>query len=420
MIQKLTLILGLTMLTLCSMSQGSWQEGFVITQQADTLYGLLENNDIKANIQYCNFRQTMGDAIIRYDPAAIRGYRFTDGKFYITKRIDDSEFEGPVFMEYLIQGQANIYRYINERYFIETVDGIQELKNSEELVEYKGDKYVKLKKEYVLLLNYFMREANMKNQIQTVRYNSKSLINIAKKYHERVCDDEACIIYVKSASDLEWRFRFSGGVSFANYNFGLISQTNLGSGGFGGIGVELRKFSPWVEKFSVSLDLLVSRHGQFNIRSINDKIGVPVTYNGEYFVVSRGSAASFLGNSDLSAPVFSDADVAIDPLTLKLPLVINFYFSKGTFAPYVGFGGMLAFELNQNQDFTYHYYQDNLGTSIPSSNFGGVARFGFAYRLKNGQEIALEANLEQTRSSNNNRSLSLQRRVLMAGISFSL
>lgn len=419
MVKRVTFIVVLIMLTFCGISQGNWQEGFVITQRADTLYGLLENNDIKANIQYCNFRQTMGDPITRYDPGTIRGYRFTDGKFYITKRIEDSEFEGPVFMEYLIQGQANIYRYINERYFIETVDGIQELKNSEELVEYKGDKYVKLKKEYVLLLNYFMREANMKNQIQTVRYNSKSLINIAKKYHERVCDDEACIIYVKSDSDMEWRFRVSGGMSVISYNFGLISETNFGSGGYGGIGLELRRFSPWVEKFSVSLDILLSRHGQFNIRSINDKIGIPVTHDEEYFIISRGRTATFLGNSDLSAPVFSDADVVIDPLTLKIPVVINFYFSKGVFAPYVGLGGMLAFELNQNQDFTYHYYQDNLGTSVPSANFGGVARLGLAYRIKGGQEIALEANLEQTRSSNNNRSLRLQRRVLTAGLSLS-
>lgn len=416
MLRNITVIIGLVILCLQGISQGSWKEGYVISQRADTLHGLLENNDINANVQYCNFRLTMDEPVTRYIPSTIRGYRFIDGKFFVTKRIDDPEFERPVFMEYLIQGQANIYRYINQRFFIETVDGINELKNSEELVEYEGDKYVNLKREYILLLNYFMREANMNSQIQNVRFTSKSLINIAKKYHERVCQDEACIIYEKSVSNKLWRFRLAGGLSFANYNFGLISDTNLGSGGFGGIGVELRRFSPWVEKFSVSLDLLLSRHGSFNIRSINDDIGVPITYQEEYFVLSHSPTASFIGNSDLSAPVVTEVDVIINPVTMKFPILINFYLTKSVLAPYVGLGGILVFELNQSEDFTYHYYLDNLGKSVPFGNFGVAARFGLAYRLNGRKELAFEANFEQTRSSNHNRSFRLQRRVLTTGL----
>lgn len=226
------------------LSQGSWEEGYVISHQADTLYGLLENNDINSNVQYCNFRPLMDERVTKYAPDIIRGYRLTEGKFYVSKTIDNPEFDGPVFMEYLIQGQANIYRYLNQRFFIETVDGIQELKNTEELVEHGGDQYVKLKREYILLLNYFMRGADLNSQIEGVQLTSKSLINIAKKYHERVCQNKACIIYEKSVSNKLWRFRVVGGLSFANYNFRLISDTDFGSGSYGGIGVELRNFSP--------------------------------------------------------------------------------------------------------------------------------------------------------------------------------
>ncbi len=416
----LILILMVLINTISTMGQDLWEAGFVITQKADTVFGLIENNDIRANIQFCNFRKTMIDPVIKYEPQDIRGYRFNDGKFYISKSIDDSEFDGPVFMEYLIQGQANIYRYVNERYFIETVDGIQELKNSEELVEYKGDKYINLKKEYILLLNYFMREANMPNQIQAVRFNSKSLISIAKRFHERVCDDEECIVYEKSVSNMRWRYRISGGLSFNSYNFGAISDTNFGLGGFGGLGLELRRFSPWVEKFSVSLDVLLSRQANFSIRAVSDDIGVPITYEGEYFILTKDRIATFIGNNNALAPIFSTSDVTINALTLRMPLVVNFYFSKGKLAPYVGLGGVVALQLNYNEDFIYHYYLDNLGTSVPDSNFGGVARLGVTYRMKNEKEVAFEANLERTRSSNHNRSLRLQRQTFTFGMIFSL
>lgn len=416
--RRYTLLVALFLQLLNVLAQGSWEEGFVITQKADTIYGFLENNDIKANLQFCNFRKTINGTVSRYEASDIRGYRFTEGKFFITKRMDDPDFKEPVFMEYLINGQANIYRFVNERFFIETVDGLEELKNSEELVEYKGDKYMKLKKEYVLLLNYFMREANMRNQIESVKFNSKSLISIAKKYHERVCDDEACIVYEKSIANKELRFRFSGGSSFSSYNFGLISDTNIGAGISGGVGVELRKLSPWVEKLSLSIDILLTRHSTFRIKSINDEIGVPVTFEGEYFVLSRNRNASYVGNDDISAPVAGSAEVAINPVTLKMPIVFNYYFNKGTLSPYVGVGGLVALELQQNEDFIYHYYLSNLDTSMPFSHFGGVARFGVAYRLNSGKEIAFETNFEQTRSSNNNRSLRLQRQVLTTGLTF--
>lgn len=401
------------------LAQGSWKEGFVITQKADTLYGLLENNDVRANIQYCNFRETADGSITKYEPKDIRGYRFLEGKFFITKKIDDPEFVEPVFMEYLIQGQANIYRYINERFFIETVDGIEELKNSEELVEYKGDQYVKLKREYILLLNYFMREADMNSQIQTVQYNSKSLINIAKKYHERVCKDEECIIYEKSTSNKAWRYRVAGGPSFSSLNFGLISDTDFGSGFYGGVGVELRGFSMWVEKFSVSLDMVLNRNTQYTIKSVNNDIGVPITYEGEYYILAKDRTATFIGNNDIQASVFDEAQVNINPMTLKFPVLINYYFSKGSLAPYVGLGGLIAFEISQNDDFIYHYYLDNLGKSIPTTSFGFAGRFGLAFRLKDGKELAFETNFDQTRSTNHNRSFRLQRQTFTSGLVFS-
>lgn len=401
------------------LAQGTWQPGFIITPKADTLYGYLENNDLLANTQFCNFRMSDNQSATKYTPEDILGFRFTDGKFFVSRDIRSSEFNGPIFMEYLVQGQANIYRYTNERYFIETVDGIEELKNTEELVERAGDKYIQVNREYQLLLNYFMREANMAAQIKTVRYNSKSLINIAKKYHERVCDDEVCIIYEKSLSNLEWRYRISGGLSLSQFNFGKISETNFSTGGYGGLGVELRSFSPWMEKFSVSLDVMLTRHTTYSLQAFSNEIGVPVTYEGEYFILSKRSTARFIGNSDFSATVLESTDVAINPMALKIPVVINFYFSKGTWAPYTGLGGIATFIVSENEDFTYHYYLDALGASIPTSNFGGVARVGIAYQQKSGNEIALEINIEQTRSSNPNRSLRLNNRVLTAGLSFS-
>lgn len=416
-----TLILKLVFLTsiFCCAAQDKWEPGFIISIKGDTLHGFLENNDIRANIQFCNFRKSLEESPRQYGPQDVRGYRFSEGKFFITIHVGSDEFEGPVFMEYLIKGQANIYRYLNDRFFIETVDGMQELKNTEKDVEHKGDKYVQLKKEYVLILNYFMRDANMRDQIQSVRYNSKSLVNLAKRYHENVCNDEECIVYEKSFSRLKFRYRATGGLSFGKFNFGRISETNFSSGGYAGFGMELRNISPWVEKFSVSLDLVFSRQTSYNIQAISDQTGVPVTYEGEYFVLAKDRSVTFLGNNDPSASVFDEFDLEINPVSLSVPVVLNFYFSKGTVAPYVGLGGVAEFLLGRNEEFVYHHYQDGLGKSIPSTRFGVVGRLGATYRLPNGKEILFESNFQQARSLDANRSFRLQQLLITVGAGFS-
>ena len=186
-----------------SYAQTDFRSGYIITNQNDTIHGLIDYRTNGRNARICTFKKEEGSSQTQYGPEEIKAFRYVNSKFYVAKDINVDGSDERLFLEYLINGTVDVYYYRDEsgeHYLIDQGDGkLVELKNDDKELERKGVKYAKKSKEYVGVLSYMFRDSpSTVNKTKKVRLNHKSLINIAKVYHHEVCLDEECIVYEKN------------------------------------------------------------------------------------------------------------------------------------------------------------------------------------------------------------------------------
>lgn len=199
-------------------AQSDYRSGYIIKNNNDTVFGFIDYKGNKSNATKCFFRKDLDSKNQKYTPDDLKAYRFTDGKYYITKQIKSNEKQKTLFLEYLINGKTDIFYYRNkegEHYLIDIGDGdIHELENVEKEVIIDNVSYIQEKPLYIGLLKIsFQDSPTASRKAETVKLSHKSLIKIAHDYHDEVCPDEVCIIYEEKIIKAKVRFGIIGGLS---------------------------------------------------------------------------------------------------------------------------------------------------------------------------------------------------------------
>jgi len=185
-------------------AQRNLTSGYILKNKFDTLYGVIDDKNYYLNSQFCDFRENKSDSLKRYYPKDIYGYRFIDGKYYISKALGIAGKDSIMFLEFLINGEVDFYfsqdkSKINHYYASKENSPILELKYSKELLHIDSKIYERENKQYISVLEYFTRDyPDFKNDIYKLNEpNHKNLIRIGEDYHNHVCKDRKCIIYDK-------------------------------------------------------------------------------------------------------------------------------------------------------------------------------------------------------------------------------
>lgn len=234
-------------------AQSNFLKGYLLLSESDSLFGFIDNKNYINNSQFCDFKGTDTDSIVRYYPNQIFGYRFIDGKYYVSKTLEVDNKKVQIFLEYLIHGKLDIYFYKdkqNENLYFVSKDTLPltELKYSKELVNENGKTFLKESKNYVTPLIYLTNDCEeIKNEIPKIdEPNHNKLINFAEKYHNLTCDGEECIIYEKRLPQ-KVKFNIMGGITkftreynkdvpYYGFNF-LFQQSQINERFFLGIGL---------------------------------------------------------------------------------------------------------------------------------------------------------------------------------------
>ena len=214
---------------LSSVAQNEWKKGFVLKSEVDTLYGLLENWNSRVDARKCCFKSDLNSEVQIFYPDEIYGYRYLNGKYYVSKQINAINTDKPVFIEYLTQSKVSLYYYKEHtsRYFIEKDNVFYELKNTVRIITESNDLHYEVEvKEYIGTLRYLFRDANMTDEIDKVHFTTKSLVDLVKKYHELACNDEVCIIYKKAPTKIKLRWAAMVGGEISKLNFGGNTKTD--------------------------------------------------------------------------------------------------------------------------------------------------------------------------------------------------
>ncbi|MCK9628585.1 MAG: hypothetical protein M0R37_08360 [Bacteroidales bacterium] len=207
------LLLGLLLSTGLVYAQSNFKPGYIIKAPGDTIYGQIDYRGDLLMGSVCKF-MTDDKSVVKYYPGDIIAYRFIDGKYYISREVNNKK----VFLECLIKGKVNIY-YLRDDYGNHYYIDKDNMKLAELPYE-EGKKYVNGKEVYYettrhlgLLYTYMHDAPVMESRIKTIKKpEHKNLVKLAEYYHNVVCYGEKCIIYENKASLFKILPEISGGI----------------------------------------------------------------------------------------------------------------------------------------------------------------------------------------------------------------
>jgi hypothetical protein len=185
-------------------AQSDFRDGYIINNNNDTLYGLINYNGNKANAIRCLYRKDINAETQVFAPDEILGYRFNDSKYYVSRFITTASNERKqLFLEYLINGIVDVFYYrdeIGEHYLVgDDNDSIYALKKENKEIFINNKLHLIKSKEYIGVLKAMFHESpTIFSRVENIGLGHKSLINIAYDYHNEVCHDEECIVYEKT------------------------------------------------------------------------------------------------------------------------------------------------------------------------------------------------------------------------------
>ena len=192
-------------------SQADFRNGYIIKNNNDTIYGLIDYRGDKANANKCIYKKDINSEKQEFTPTELKAYRFIDSKYYISKPILSEGVEVPLFLEYLLNGVVNILYYrddLGEHYLADVGDGkFYELKNEDKDVYVNDVRFTKKSRAYIGVLKYLLRKSpTVAQEVSNITLDRKSLIKVARDYHKELCSDVECIIYERKPSKIKTSF----------------------------------------------------------------------------------------------------------------------------------------------------------------------------------------------------------------------
>jgi len=394
--KRILFIALLIQTSLICFSQDDWKPGYIIINQGDTINGFIDNRRSIELSTLCYFRKAEDAEIQTYTPIELVGYRFSDGRYFVSKTITlsdsnyiDSDKLKTVFLEFMVQGKVNLYHYknINDDYYVAEKDAkIFELRNT------KKPDTNETKEEYVGLLNYFMQDGDMLQEILETNLEPKSLIGLVEKYHNKVCPNEKCIVYTRTFDPIHLIFGFHGGISlFQSFQVGgtILSDNSLE--GLLGCRFKLENVLHWKENTSFVID--------FDLQKLTNYTAVgggKVMYKGQGYQLSNDYYHDFDGSHNIPQDT-RNLKVNLNALTLQLPITVNYTFSKGNVRPYIAIGLSNIIVLSQTNQISYFGYVENSDSytkTLPAYYLMPVIRIGCEFMQKKMQSIDLEVNYQ--------------------------
>ncbi len=384
--------------TIQAKAQIDFRPGYFISNENDTIFGLIDYRGDARNAKVCVYKQDEKSEPLIFQPFEIISYRFSENKFYISKMVPTKEGEKPVFLEFLVKGIANLYFYqdeIGNHYLIEKEGEVFiELTNEEKTIYVDNIKYIKSTNKHIGLLKATFADCErIFPDIDRAKLDHGSLIKITTKYHKYVCEDgEECIIYEKKPPVVRLKIAPTIGLGVTILKFSnpksLYEGFDFERSGNWAAGLKINISLPRSnEKISLMIDALVEKNYFYSD-------GFTTTFSTDYY-----------------------NEIQFQLLSLKNSFSLNYTFPKGKFRPTINIGGIFCVVLDQKSNRisevaaptlvdTFVYYENLLDNTIG----GGTIGLGLNYNLTNNKTIFLLSSFEYLSGSNVNETLNSKKK----------
>lgn len=214
-----------------AMAQTNPKPGYVITNNGDTINGIIDFRTNEKLSRQCDFWANGGAVKTTYKPGDIEGFRFeNNGKYFVTRRLNVTGESELYFAEFMVHGKMNLYcitHNSDEFYFFEREDGeMAELTNR--VANYQGDAKAALqqakddvqekREQYGKVKSLLQKSWKAVEGMDDNNMSRKKLINVVRDYHNDVCTDGGkCMVYEYKEKSDKMKLHFKVLAGFASF-----------------------------------------------------------------------------------------------------------------------------------------------------------------------------------------------------------
>jgi opacity protein-like surface antigen len=293
------------------------------------------------NSRFCQVKER--NNIIQYSPYEVKEFGFKDGRVYLSKEIQLSDSTEKVFLERLYKGRASLYYLKNKgirTFFVERDSSF-----FVEISKINKDNFNYQKQ----LLDFTLDCSNVKDAINFVNYNKKSLSRIIKRYNN--CELKP----------------------FPHFRYGLI------------VGYEIAKLIPVSDNSNEDINYFDFSYDGGFLSGLFIDWPISVSYfslHTEFYYSRHGySYNKFVDNKDL--------DFVVNISSLKLPVLIRYTYPSNKFRPFINAGGIVTFN-TRNENLLYKTtIQNNTIEINDTQNTSFIGKYQSGYSVGAGIEYSL-------------------------------
>lgn len=320
---------GLIFLTFGLKAQSDFRKGYIVKNNLDTLYGLIDYRGTKASATKCLFRQTAESSIQEFTPQEVKSFRFVNSRFYVSRQVKSGDSSEQLFLEYVIDGIVDFYYYYDdagEHFLIEDPDGrLTELKNDKKEIFVDNQRYLRESKEYVGVLKAILKDSpSTTKKAERTSFNRKALTKLVEDYHVRLGKE----------SDFQ---TYEVDIPMAKGVFGLVlsmNGTSISQSGDFPLEYYYLDGSKFKGKVYPSIGLFYKK----GLPIISEKVFF--LYEGTYSRASLSSSNDY--NQGTSTLVWHN-DITISLSSFNNLLAFRYEYPTGSIRPTLQFGGFASY-----------------------------------------------------------------------------
>ncbi|WP_455584940.1 hypothetical protein [Bacteroides sp.] len=210
-----------------------WLNGYIVTNESDTIRGQLAFRDGEGDWKECIFRQSEKDVSKVYSPEQISAYGYDSGLFFISIDVKLFKIKQCLFLQSLLLGRMDLY-YLDIKKCTEFPDGYAAYivrTPSGEMMELsdpsKSDNRNVAKHQNRAKLNYLFSDyPTLQESITRIDSNREQWVALFQKYHDIIHNEYTCTFYKETTVSSHWfltpylvgNYHKAGFNNFANHN----------------------------------------------------------------------------------------------------------------------------------------------------------------------------------------------------------
>ncbi|MDQ2657537.1 MAG: outer membrane beta-barrel protein [Bacteroidota bacterium] len=355
-------------------AQTDFRPGYVVTNENDTLQGLIDYREGTIKYDTCFFKRSPEAGVVKFTAGAIRSYRFLRDKFFASKTIKShTDTLKNVFAEVIVRGKVSLFRIRKDFYVSKDTSALYKLVNEKQVIRVGGKRVMVESNRYIGVLNFLMSDCDrVRADVRNARLYERSLTELAERYNH--CLDQRPVTY---KSDL----------SFMDISVGLSAGGSLTDLGFRN---GLSPDGPFAGEFRSSVSLLGGAFVDLSSPRVNPRLAFHVGV-----LYSHSMYYSFHSYRQL---YYTDRHyVTLDVKRLQVPFGIRYALPERKYTPYLNAGLICTYNISGDSRWIREREIDNVVETYKSNDVGlgksqaGIwAGFGIRRQVFPSADILLE------------------------------